>query len=101
MALVLLAGLAALLALLLAGLLTGFGLVLPLLLLTGLTRRLARRLSRLAALVIRHSQSPPGLFSSPEVEPLPRRGRSVKCMEFQRFLVMRQETKHARFHRLG
>jgi hypothetical protein len=66
MALVLLARLAALLALLLAGLLTGFGLVLPLLLLTGLTRRLARRLARLAALVIRPSQSPPGWFSQPE-----------------------------------
>ncbi|MGH9567875.1 MAG: hypothetical protein ACRD4I_18035, partial [Candidatus Angelobacter sp.] len=65
-ALVLLVRLASLLALLLARLLTGFGLVLPLLLLTGLTRRLARRLARLAALVIRHSQSPPGWFSQPE-----------------------------------
>jgi len=63
----LLAGLAALLALLLAGLLAGFGLVLPLLLLTGLARRLmTRRLARLAALVIRHTQSPPGWFFQPE-----------------------------------
>jgi hypothetical protein len=69
-ALVLLAGLVALLALLLAGLLTGFGLVLPLLLLAGLTRRwvrrlMTRRLARLAALVIRHTRSPPGWFSQP------------------------------------
>jgi hypothetical protein len=68
LALVLLAGLAALLALLLAGLLAGLRLVLPLLLLTGLARRLmTRRLARLAALVIRHTQNPPGWFSQPEV----------------------------------
>jgi len=67
LALVLLARLTALLALLLAGLLTGFRLVLPLLLLAGLARRLmTRRLARLAALVIRHTQSPPGWFSQPE-----------------------------------
>src|SRR3954468_18409521 len=60
---VLLAGLAALLALLLAGLLPGLGLILPLLLLAGLT--LFARLARLAALVIRHTQSPPGWFFQP------------------------------------
>jgi hypothetical protein len=68
LAFVLLAGLAALLALLLAGLLARLGLVLPLLLLAWLARRLmTRRLARLAALVIRHTQNPPGWFSQPEV----------------------------------
>src|SRR6185437_7963218 len=60
LALVLLAGLAALLALLLAGLLARLGLVLPLLLLTVLARLIARLVARLAALVVRHTRSPPG-----------------------------------------
>jgi hypothetical protein len=93
-ALVLLARLAALLALLLAGLLTGLGLVLPLLLLA----RLLSRLVALAALVIRHMQSPPDGFPSPKLEPSTQGPRSVKCVEFQRFLAMRPETKHVGFH---
>jgi gluconate 2-dehydrogenase gamma chain len=63
---VLLAGLA-LLALLLAGLLAGLGLILPLLLLARLfLLALLTRLVALAALVIRHTRSPPGWFSQPK-----------------------------------
>jgi hypothetical protein len=88
------ARLASLLALLLAGLLTRLGLVLALLLLTRLSRLVA-----LTALVVGHSRKSSWMgFSSPKVEPSRRQLRSVKYVQFQRFLVMRQETKHARFH---